>query len=118
MKRIVGLSLAIIVTFALSLFSQSCHGGGSNEMSMPGKESAQTKTEKTETPAVQTICPVMGNTVNKAIHTDWQGDEKNTPKRIYFCCPGCIQTFNKNPSKYVNKLIKMHQPVENIVTKS
>lgn len=52
-----------------------------------------------ETTAIeQTICPVMGGKIDKTVFTDYKG------KRVYFCCPGCIDTFNKDPEKYLPKL--------------
>ena len=47
----------------------------------------------------QTVCPVMGDPINKNIFTDYQGN------RIYFCCDGCPSDFNKNPRKYM-KILK------------
>lgn len=47
---------------------------------------------------VQTVCPVEGGTVNHKLFVDYQGE------RIYFCCPGCPEVFNKDPAKYVKKL--------------
>lgn len=46
----------------------------------------------------QTLCPVMGNPIDKTVFTEYKG------KKVYFCCPGCIETFEKNPEKYINKL--------------
>jgi len=46
----------------------------------------------------QTICPVMGNPINKDIYTDYKG------KRVYFCCNACVGTFNKDPEKYMKKM--------------
>lgn len=46
----------------------------------------------------QTICPVMGGKIDKAIFVEYKG------KKVYFCCPGCIEEFNKNPDKYTKKL--------------
>ena len=46
----------------------------------------------------QTICPVMGGKINKEIYVDYQG------KRIYFCCPACVDEFNKDPEKYLKKM--------------
>ncbi len=46
----------------------------------------------------QTVCPVMGDPINKNIFTDYQGN------RIYFCCDGCPSEFNKNPRKYMKVL--------------
>lgn len=46
----------------------------------------------------QTKCPVMGGTINPDLHVDYQG------QRIYFCCPECPGTFQKDPAKYMKKL--------------
>ena len=46
----------------------------------------------------QTVCPVLGNKINKNIYTDYQG------QRIYFCCPGCIDVFKKNPEAYLKEM--------------
>lgn len=46
----------------------------------------------------QTTCPVMGGPINKEIYTDYEN------KRIYFCCAGCVKTFESNPEKYINKM--------------
>ena len=51
-------------------------------------------------PADQTKCPVLGSPVNKNIYTDYKG------KRIYFCCPPCVQEFKKDPEKYMKQLEK------------
>jgi YHS domain-containing protein len=48
----------------------------------------------------QTICPVMGNAINKAIFADHKGE------RVYFCCQGCPPMFKKNPDKYLKKMKK------------
>ncbi len=46
----------------------------------------------------QTICPVLGGKINKTICADYQG------QRVYFCCPGCVGMFQKDPGNYLNKL--------------
>lgn len=46
----------------------------------------------------QKICPVMGGAINKDIFTTYKD------KKVYFCCPGCISEFEKNPEKYIGKL--------------
>ena len=46
----------------------------------------------------QTICPVLGNKIDKKVYTDYNG------KRIYFCCAGCIDKFKKDPDTYLKKL--------------
>jgi Cu(I)/Ag(I) efflux system membrane fusion protein len=49
-------------------------------------------------PEPQTLCPVMGNAVNKDVFTDYNG------MRIYFCCPGCDGTFLESPEKYLEQM--------------
>jgi YHS domain-containing protein len=46
----------------------------------------------------QTICPVMGDPINKKYFVDYKGF------RIYFCCKDCPETFKKNPGKYMKIL--------------
>jgi YHS domain-containing protein len=46
----------------------------------------------------QTICPVMGNKIDKNIFTEYRG------KKVYFCCADCKEKFEKDPEKYVAKL--------------
>ena len=46
----------------------------------------------------QTKCPVMGGDVNKKLYVDADG------KRIYVCCPGCIDSVKKNPQKYIKEM--------------
>jgi YHS domain-containing protein len=46
----------------------------------------------------QTMCPVMGNPIDKNISIEYQG------KKVYFCCAGCEKTFKENPEKYIAKL--------------
>ncbi len=46
----------------------------------------------------QTTCPVMGGAINKDIFVEYKG------KKVYFCCPGCEEQFNKEPEKYIAQL--------------
>ena len=48
-----------------------------------------------------TICPVMGAKIDKNVSYVWNGE------RVYFCCPGCIGKFKKDPKKYLNKIEKI-----------
>lgn len=92
--------------------AQGCHSGSSTssheKMAMSEEKSAKDK--------VQTKCPVMGNTVNQSIFFIWKNDKNGESKKIYFCCPSCIDTFKKDPDKYIKKLEKMKQPVEKVVS--
>ncbi|MEZ5360129.1 MAG: YHS domain-containing protein [Candidatus Zixiibacteriota bacterium] len=45
---------------------------------------------------IQTTCPVSGETLkNKDTMIHYKG------RTVYFCCPGCIPTFEKSPEKYL-----------------
>ncbi|MCU0611193.1 MAG: hypothetical protein MUE60_05325 [Candidatus Eisenbacteria bacterium] len=46
----------------------------------------------------QTLCPVMGNPINKDIFVDHDG------QRVYLCCNGCVGEFKKSPGKYLSKM--------------
>lgn len=46
----------------------------------------------------QTLCPVTGEEINKALFVDYEG------KRIYVCCGSCLGPIKKDPAKYVTKL--------------
>ena len=58
--------------------------------------------------APQALCPVMGGAINKEIYADHNG------KRVYFCCPGCIGTFNADPEKYLQILEENGEAAEDI----
>lgn len=74
----------IILSFVMLAFTGiSCKDSGSKKY---GDEKGQI------------LCPVMGNPINKEIYVDHKG------KRIYFCCEGCTNEFEKDPEKYMKKL--------------
>lgn len=60
-------------------------------MAKPAKEAVTAAAE-------QTTCPVMGNPINKQFVAEYKG------KKVYFCCPDCIEKFKANPEQYVAKL--------------
>jgi peroxiredoxin/YHS domain-containing protein len=53
---------------------------------------------KTTAGKAQTVCPVMGGAIDKSVFADYKG------QRIYFCCPGCKGTFEKDPEAYIKKM--------------
>ena len=62
-------------------------------------EPAQTKTVAAALETVQTTCPVMkGGAIDKKIFTEYKG------KKVYFCCPECIDKFKAEPEKYIAQL--------------
>ena len=48
--------------------------------------------------AEQTVCPIMGGAINKALFTEYKG------KKVYFCCDGCKEKFEAAPEQFVAKL--------------
>jgi YHS domain-containing protein len=40
----------------------------------------------------------MEGTINKELYTEYKG------KKVYFCCLGCKEKFEKEPEKYLSKL--------------
>ena len=54
----------------------------------------------------QTTCPVMGGAIDTKYFAEYQG------KKVYFCCPACIGTFEKEPEKYLDKLPQFKQELE------
>ena len=46
----------------------------------------------------QKVCPVMGGAIDKNVFVEHEG------KKVYFCCPGCEDTFKADPEKYMTKL--------------
>jgi len=60
---------------------------------------APAETEKAVSATIQqAICPVMGGAINKDIFTEYKG------KKVYFCCAGCKEKFEKEPENYLAKL--------------
>ncbi len=64
----------------------------------PSVEKSSGKKETTHANEEQKTCPVMGGEIDKKIFVDYKG------KRIYFCCPACVDEFKKNPEKYLKKM--------------
>ncbi|MEN8126995.1 MAG: efflux RND transporter periplasmic adaptor subunit [Planctomycetota bacterium] len=58
---------------------------------------------QTEAPKEQTLCPIMGNPINKDVFVEYKG------KKVYFCCGGCDEAFLKEPEKYLPKLPQFQQ---------
>ena len=88
-----GIALALIIFFAAGvLFSLT----GCKKESEPAAP-AETKGIVSEV-IEQKICPVMGGAINKDLYIEYKG------KKVYFCCGGCKEKFEKEPDKYLSKL--------------
>lgn len=53
---------------------------------------------KTTSGKAQTQCPVMGGAIDEKYFADYKG------QRVYFCCGGCVEAFNKDPEKYLRTM--------------
>jgi YHS domain-containing protein len=63
----------------------------------PAPSASAAPSAQTSSQAVNTVCPVSGDTVGdvgKPVYAQYQG------KTIAFCCKDCLKKFNKNPEKY------------------
>jgi len=74
-----------------------------------GEEHAGCKA-KAEKKKAQTHCPVMGGEIDKTAYADYQG------QRVYFCCPGCKGTFDKEPETYMKKFEEQNILLESVQT--
>lgn len=86
-----GITLALIIFFMAGVFLfTGC------------KKKSELATAETKVIVPQTIeqkiCPVTEGPINKEIYTEYKG------KKVYFCCPGCKERFEKELEKYLEKL--------------
>jgi YHS domain-containing protein len=87
--KIIGICVVLVLL-------AGCKKSGPGAAASSSGGSAVTKADPNS--AEQTTCPVMGGPINKQYSTVYQG------KTVYFCCPACIETFKKDPGKYIDKL--------------
>ncbi|MHC4206323.1 MAG: YHS domain-containing protein [Planctomycetota bacterium] len=110
------ISLSIAVLFAGLLMLNGCKKSeptptetSSNTMAMEGHEGhdhaamAEEAAEEVVAAAEQTICPVMGGAINKAVFIEYKG------KKVYFCCDPCKDKFKEAPEQYIAKLPQFNQ---------
>ena len=82
------LSVLVILSIALALMGCSRCCSRAKSCNVPCEiESKQ-----------QTMCPVKGMKINKQLYSDYMGE------RVYFCCEGCIEKFEKDPETYIRKM--------------
>ncbi len=91
MKRLIVIAVPIFVfvTFISSGIVFACCGICQSKASEKGE-------------VINTTCPVMGGEVSK--ETPYTAEYNG--KTIGFCCPGCIESFNSDPEKYMTKIEK------------
>ena len=49
--------------------------------------------------AGNTVCPVSGDKVSSKVGYVYQG------KQYHFCCPACIKKFQRDPKKYLARMV-------------
>lgn len=94
----------VAAAVSLAVFQTGCSNATDTEQ--PHQHSAATEgvsaTQRGKSAGEETkpqeTCPVMGGKISREIYVDYEG------KRIYFCCPACIDTFKKDPEKYIQIL--------------
>jgi len=47
---------------------------------------------------IQVTCPVSGDPVDTTVFAEFEG------RRVYFCCNGCVNKFERDPGKYQSAL--------------
>ena len=88
--KIILTALALVLLFAGSVSAKSCK----KACDSPSCTTCHPKKDS----GTQTSCPVMGGEIDSTIYADYKGE------RVYFCCKGCIETFNKDPKTYLQKM--------------
>ena len=93
------MSKLIVSLTALVIIGVVFAGGCKKQTSPPPSPvNSVSQTQPAAAAVEQTICPVMGGSINKDIFVEYQG------KKVYFCCESCKADFEKNPEKYLAKL--------------
>lgn len=54
--------------------------------------------DEPKSPMPQKLCPLTLDPINRQFHVDYEG------KRVYVCCPHCVETVKANPKKYIRQL--------------
>jgi YHS domain-containing protein len=94
-KRLFGAVLAVVILASAVILFYGCKKTDSEHATATATATVEVNQPMT---GEQTICPVMGDAINKNIYTEYKG------KKVYFCTPMCKAEFEKNPEKYIGKL--------------
>lgn len=117
MKSMLTVMAAAVFMSAAGAYAQGCccgavTGAPDQKAVSPAKNPAACPMNATQCPMKaakpQATCPVMGGKISKTVYADYNG------KRVYFCCAGCVATFNADPEKYVKKLTAAGVKLEDV----
>ncbi len=92
MKNMVRAICVVGMLVAATLLVTGC---GEEEVSTTPVPTTPAEKTVVEAEILQKTCPVMGLPIDKNIYVDYEG------RRVYFCCQMCVDTFNKDPQKYL-----------------
>ncbi len=74
------------------------HNHNHSAMTTPMEMTKQTPAFPKEIVEVVPVkCPIMGGEIDKSVFSVYEGHI------YYFCCPGCVATFEADPSKSIEK---------------
>ncbi|MGB2999045.1 MAG: YHS domain-containing protein [Phycisphaerae bacterium] len=89
MNAIKPMVVLLALTLAASMFIAGCE---------KAEPPAAEPSPGGQTQIAQKTCPVMGGAIDPNIYVDHEG------RRVYFCCPACLDKFKKDPEKHLKKL--------------
>ena len=96
MKKITGSFVAVVV---VALFLAGCGDNAKDQKKDDHKGPEHGAASPADTAKIaQKICPVMGKKIDPKLFVDHKG------RRVYFCCKMCVETFKKDPGKYIKKV--------------
>ena len=82
-----------VALFALLMIAAAVAAASLNDDTAKAAKKAVTNKE----------CPVSGGPVSEEFRAEYKG------QFVYVCCEGCVESFKKNPEKFVAKLSKEDQ---------
>jgi len=103
-KMLMVLFTAVVLVFALAIPDST----SKSTIKKDSDSSAPAKKVLSE----QKTCPIMGGAINKKYYVDYKG------KRIYVCCPDCIDAVKKDPKAAIKKLESLGEAPETVGVES
>ena len=96
MKKMAWIAVVLMTVAAFAVVSMAA--AQTTNTNAPAKAQAEKVAKKAGKVVHQTMCPVMGNAIDKKLFVDHEG------KRIYVCCAGCLETIKKDPATYIKQM--------------
>lgn len=96
MKKMAWIAVVLMTVTAFAVASMAA--AQTTNTNAPAKVQTEKVAKNVKKVVHQTMCPVMGNAIDKKLFVDFEG------KRIYVCCAGCLETVKKDPAKYIKEM--------------